>query len=563
MVYSKHSKEYIDNGYYKIESIDFMSVYAFKKKFNLSSSNRSSDGIELSKTCSIRHASKPDFGNYDVIWIYPVEELKKFYGMDTSPEYTQTKNIIKSTHTSAQRQKHSPFSNAEKTSRKCYGPPGTGKTRKMMKIIRKRLSEGIKPDEICFVSFTNVAANEAIERVSKEFPKYQAQDFPYFKTIHALATSLGGLDGKKIMTYQDMERFDKTIHSKPVWTEKGKAESIKVRSEHPCLTIKSLASARKTELIDQIKAMDDNQALWKSIEQSVIKNDWVRPQLNSLESAVEFWLKEYERYKDANNFVDYDDVIHKVLSKEFDTSILRFKLLIIDEAQDNSDFIWDFLKLMIAECKEVYICGDDDQAIMDGFGANSQAFLDIETTEKDLVLSKSWRLPIAHHQNLLGPEGALSVIKRFKPVRKEKEFTHNGDSTGAVISTIKDSENKLKAMSLEDLIRTIYLASDQEWLLISPTRASVDKASAALLHVGISHYKNNEPQYAAGRGTSILNVRVQTIHTSKGAEADRVAIILLSFGDNLMYSDEKSDRFNPTLRYVAESRAKKNLYLIK
>jgi superfamily I DNA/RNA helicase len=453
-----------------------------------------------------------------------------------------------------------PFSESEKTSQKVYGPPGTGKTTTMMNIIRKRLSEGVKPEEICFVSFTNVAANEAIERVSREFDEYQMEDFPYFKTIHALATALGGLDGKQIMTHRDMERFDKTILSTPVWTEKGKAESIKIRSEHPCLTLKSLASARKTNIKQQIPELSKELDFSKSVERSIEENKWFAPTFDSTEAAVNFWLRSYERYKEAHNFVDYDDVIKKVLSDEFDKSLLRFKLLIIDEAQDNSDFMWDFLKLMIAECKEVYICGDDDQAIMDGFGANSQAFLEIETTDDDLVLSKSWRLPAAHHQNLLQQDGALSVLKLFKKHRKEKVFTHNGDLTGVVATQFEVSESEYEDITLEKIARLIQIDPKQDWLLMAPTRATVDAISIALLNKGISHYKSNEPQYV-GDGISVFDIRVQTIHTSKGAEADNVAVFINSMGDIGMYSDQNSPFFNPTLRYVAESRAKKNLYL--
>jgi superfamily I DNA/RNA helicase len=484
-------------------------------------------------------------------WFYRIEVLNDIPKSKTA-QHPEAQN----SHTKT----IAPFSKTEKTSQKVYGPPGTGKTTTMMNIIRQRLSEGVKPDEICFVSFTNVAANEAIERVSREFDEYQTQDFPYFKTIHALATALGGLDGKQIMTHQDMKRFDKTILSTPVWTEKGKAESIKTRSEHPCLTLKSLASARKTNAIELITEFDQNIDLLAAINRSIEVNRWSAPQFDSEEAAVDFWLRAYEQFKLANNFVDYDDVIRKVLADKFDKSLLRFKLLIIDEAQDNSDFMWDFLKLMIAECKEVYICGDDDQAIMDGFGANSQAFLEIETTEDDLVLTKSWRLPASHHENLHSPHGAMSILKSHKESRKEKLFTHNGDTEGTVFTSLKGLKGDSEVITIEKIARLIQITTEQDWLLIAPTRDTVEKISTALLAKGISHYRSNEPQYV-GEGVSVSDIRVQTIHTSKGAEADNVAIFTISSVDRGMYSDTTSPYFNPTLRYVAESRAKKNLYL--
>ncbi len=450
------------------------------------------------------------------------------------------------------------FKPEEKSSQKVYGPPGTGKTTKMMAIIKQRLADGVLPNEICFISYTNVAANEAIDRALREFPDFSKTDFPFFKTIHALATALGGLDGKKVMSPEDMRSFDKTILLTPVWTEKGKSQSIKVRSNHPCLTIRSLASARKTSYEEQIKTVGA-ESLMQSISKSFIDNGWGCPEFKTTVSAMYYWMDAYDKYKQQNYFLDYDDVIHKVLQSDFDLSKLRFKLLIIDEAQDCSDFMWDFLKLLIKESKEVYIAGDDDQAIMDGFGANSQAFLEIKTSKEDDVLSKSYRLCEAHHRRLISEYGPLSVLKKFKPLRKEKDFTHNGNKEGTITTEITYSDKTSAPLTLENLLRLIQLNPKEEWLVMAPTKKTVDEISIALLDKNIAHFKNNQPQYI-GNSLELQDIRVQTIHTSKGAEADNVGIVVLSKGDVAMYSDPTKDIFNPSLSYVAESRSKKNMY---
>jgi len=491
-------------------------------------------------------------------WFYKIEPASvNGTGPDTESEIVSTRSTLR------KRPYREPFSEAERRSQKVYGPPGTGKTTKMMNIIRERLTRGVTPDDICFISYTNVAANEAIERAAREFNEYDPTDFPFFKTIHALATALGGLDGKTIMTSEDMERFDQTILSDPVWTEKGKAESIKVRSIHPCLQLKSIAKARKEGILEQLNVMscEERGLVYDSVYRSVRDNDWFAPPLGTVEEAALFWLRAYERYKRSNNFIDYDDVIEKALTDEFDVSTLRFSLLIIDEAQDCSDFMWDFLKLLISESKEVYLCGDDDQAIMDGFGANSQAFLELDTTEPDDVLSKSWRLNVAHHDALLSEGGAFEVLQRFKTKRKEKLFTHNGSKEGCITRSILDNDQREVKLSLSHLIRLISINPNDDWLVMAPTRGSIDEISIALIDAGVSHYKSNRPVYI-GDALTVNDIRVQTIHTSKGAEAKNVAIIMLSRTDRGMYSDTSSPFFNPTLRYVAESRSKENLYFV-
>ena len=68
---------------------------------------------------------------------------------------------------------------------KYYGPPGTGKTNTLVQeILTKHLAEGILPQDIAFISFTNKAVNTAIDRVLKTFPQYNMKDFQRFKTLH-------------------------------------------------------------------------------------------------------------------------------------------------------------------------------------------------------------------------------------------------------------------------------------------------------------------------------------------------------------------------------------------
>ena len=41
------------------------------------------------------------------------------------------------------------------------GPPGTGKTTKLLSLVERHLSEGIRPEHIGYLAFTKKAADEA------------------------------------------------------------------------------------------------------------------------------------------------------------------------------------------------------------------------------------------------------------------------------------------------------------------------------------------------------------------------------------------------------------------
>ena len=95
---------------------------------------------------------------------------------------------------------------------------------------------------------------------------------------------------------------------------------------------------------------------------------------------------------------------------------------------------------------------------------------------------------------------------------------------------------------------------------MAPTNDSVDHISKLFNEFEISHYRKNKPVTLKNEKRVSRSIRVQTIHTSKGAEAENVAIVLISRGDGFMYF--KNGEESARLSYVAESRQKNRLYKI-
>lgn len=83
-IYSKDSPEYLGNGHYKINGVEFMSVWTFKNKHNLPQNTKiqnSNEGKELSMKVQNKKIIKPDFGLFEQIYIYPVSDLEEYYGI--------------------------------------------------------------------------------------------------------------------------------------------------------------------------------------------------------------------------------------------------------------------------------------------------------------------------------------------------------------------------------------------------------------------------------------------------------------------------------------------------
>lgn len=80
--FSKNDPEYRGNGHYVIDGIEYMSIWTYKNKFSTGINTTKQNGaeaVELSNLNIDIRRSKPDFGNFDTIYMYPVSDLHSFY----------------------------------------------------------------------------------------------------------------------------------------------------------------------------------------------------------------------------------------------------------------------------------------------------------------------------------------------------------------------------------------------------------------------------------------------------------------------------------------------------
>ena len=90
------------------------------------------------------------------------------------------------------------------------------------------------------------------------------------------------------------------------------------------------------------------------------------------------------------------------------------------------------------------------------------------------------------------------------------------------------------------------------WLIMSPTKNTGKTFSKALTEMRIPHFYTNQPVGEATKDNT--QIRVQTIHISKGAEAENTAIVISDYRDIITLTN------NPRLAYVALTRAKKRMF---
>ena len=232
---------------------------------------------------------------------------------------------------------------------------GSGKTGVICQKIAYLIQQcGYKARNIAAVTFTNKAAREMKERVSKTLGKELTRGL-MVSTFHSL-----GLD--------IIRKEIKTLGYKPGFTLFDDQDTLSLLKE---LTEKELDGDK--ELLSQLQMKISN---WK--------NDLLLPDQilkYSLDSNTQVYAKFYLRYQQhmrAYNALDFDDLIlvPTLLFKHFPEVRQRWqnkiRYLLVDEYQDTNASQYELVKLIAGERARLTVVGDDDQSIYSWRGAKPQ-----------------------------------------------------------------------------------------------------------------------------------------------------------------------------------------------
>lgn len=147
------------------------------------------------------------------------------------------------------------------------GPPGTGKTTSLLELVEQELANGTPPDRIGYISFTKRAANEAIERACKKF-NLKASQLPHFRTIHSLCFRQLGLHSNEVLTGKALNDFAEYA-AIPVtgraWSDDGILTGFETGDR--ILFMENLARIRCISLREQYN-MDNDGLSWNEVERA-------------------------------------------------------------------------------------------------------------------------------------------------------------------------------------------------------------------------------------------------------------------------------------------------------
>ena len=320
--------------------------------------------------------------------------------------------------------------------------------------------------------------------------------------------------------------------------ETDNLSSVVIRTKHPVLDVASVARSKLISFEEYLRniPITDIYFLKKFLGYSykeclppIIKED--------IEALINF-NKAYELYKTSLGVIDYTSILEKAL--EQDKSIPDYEVVFVDEAQDLSKLQWKVVEKVFNKSQNIYIAGDDDQAICESFGASVETFINYKC-DKEIILKQSYRVPSVVHNKLFGADNIIDILSKAFSNRKEKNWKPKVDS-------YEGSFVKIKKHPFINLIKKYQ---NKDWLIMAATHETLNKFSDLLKNFQISHILRNKVITLNDEDKKLPSIEIKTIWGAKGAEADCTALIREN-----TFNEEKMIKNDPRLVYVAQTRTK-------
>ena len=181
-------------------------------------------------------------------------------------------------------------------SRKLFGPPGTGKTTKLLKYVKTFLKLGTPIDKIGYFAFTKKAAEEAIDRMLEQYPRYNRKDLKYFRTLHSLAFTRLGLKKSEVMQDEHYEDIGRKLGIEVTVYSEGQEKTGFVDSDSEYFNLINAARIKEISVEDEYNTGMYSETLDKRL-------------LSILQTEV-------INYKDSFKLVDFTDMIEKFIVSE-------------------------------------------------------------------------------------------------------------------------------------------------------------------------------------------------------------------------------------------------------
>lgn len=241
---------------------------------------------------------------------------------------------------------------------------GTGKTATLIHRVAYMIENGIRPETILLLTFTNKAADEMKERASKMLDE---------RCSKITACTYHSFCARMLRLYSKIAGLPRDF---TIITESDISCTISlIRAARPDFyNVKGMLPSKE---IAKIFSMSINKGI-SIAEAYALKSGRVD---EHMEYIYEMLFREYNTYKRENNLIDYDDLL-LMFSRLLNIDAVReqisdtFKYIMVDEYQDTNNLQEEIIVKLSKKYKNIAVVGDDYQSIYAFRGSNINNFID-------------------------------------------------------------------------------------------------------------------------------------------------------------------------------------------
>ena len=312
---------------------------------------------------------------------------------------------------------------------------GTGKTRTLVHRVAYLVEQGIPPDRILLLTFTNRAAREMLERAQKVVG-------PHVRTIwsgtfHSICARFLRRYGSFLGYRQDFQIIDEEDQKKLI------GDLIKAGVADPKdFPKKDVVAKMISEAANERKSVASIAARWQT------KVAGVDPE------AIARIAEKYAVRKQELGVMDFDDLLVNGLRLLQEQAGLRdrlqehFQYVLVDEYQDTNGLQAEFTDILAARHRNIMAVGDDFQCIYTWRGAQIENIMEFPRRWPGCRIVKLER----NYRSVPGVLDVANVVMRDAPNQFEKILRPVRSAIGGKPTAYKVFNGKAQA---QEILRVI------------------------------------------------------------------------------------------------------------
>lgn len=179
------------------------------------------------------------------------------------------------------------------------GPPGTGKTTTLLGIVEEELARGTEPERIGYFSFTRRAAEEAVTRAAERFG-FERNRMPFFSTLHSVCFRQLGLRRGDVFDGAHLKEFARYagVRITGRWSEDGTLTGYETGDR--AIFVENLARVRELTLRQQYDRGDASDISWHDLKR--------------ISDALHV-------FKSEKGLMDYTDMLSEFVASQIDVGL--------------------------------------------------------------------------------------------------------------------------------------------------------------------------------------------------------------------------------------------------